>query len=223
MFVLLGAIINVAVAWGLASVVALEARPHLASDSKGRTIEDLEPINGWVIFEDSGFGMTRLIAWPTRDVIAFPEGSFPLWSNWERALDEQAERAKAAKADGRKRDAILLPMTIERCGWPMSALYWEWIGGASPWRHAIRLSSRPTIPPNALQLEAFRALPLHPIWPGFAINTIFYAALLWLPFAALGRLRRRHRIKRGLCSKCAYDLRGSASQTCPECGKAVKP
>jgi hypothetical protein len=27
-------------------------------------------------------------------------------------------------------------------------------------------------------------LPLMPLWPGFAINTIFYAAILWLPFAA---------------------------------------
>ncbi len=25
-----------------------------------------------------------------------------------------------------------------------------------------------------------RVIPLRPIWPGFAVNTIFYATLLWL-------------------------------------------
>jgi hypothetical protein len=72
------------------------------------------------------------------------------------------------------------------------------------------------------------------LWPGFAINTIFYAAILWLPFAALGRFRRRRRIKRGLCPKCAYDLRGNPHPgalpspaegqgmlRCPECGTAA--
>ena len=61
-----------------------------------------------------------------------------------------------------------------------------------------------------------RGLPYRPIWPGFAANTVFYAALFWLPFApfALRRMIRRHR---GLCLKCGYDLRGS-TEGCPECG-----
>ena len=62
-----------------------------------------------------------------------------------------------------------------------------------------------------------------PIWPGFAMNTVFDAGVLWLLVAAPFALRRRRRIKRGLCPKCAYDLRGrdSASHTCPECGAAM--
>ena len=66
-----------------------------------------------------------------------------------------------------------------------------------------------------------KLLPLRPIWPGFAINTVFYAVVLWLLFALGGTpfaLRRRRRIKRGLCPKCAYDLRGIESSACPECG-----
>ena len=64
-------------------------------------------------------------------------------------------------------------------------------------------------------------LPIRPIWPGFAINTIFYTAILWLLFAAPGFIRRRIRIKRGRCGACGYDLRGqpaSGDRTCPECG-----
>jgi hypothetical protein len=67
-----------------------------------------------------------------------------------------------------------------------------------------------------------------PIWPGFAINTVFYAAVLWGLFGAplaMGGLRKRRRIKRGWCPKCAYDLRGRApdSTVCPECGLSVEP
>ena len=59
-------------------------------------------------------------------------------------------------------------------------------------------------------------IPLRPIWPGFAINTLFYAAILWGLFAAPLALRRRRRIKRGLCPKCAYPI--GASDVCTECG-----
>jgi hypothetical protein len=50
---------------------------------------------------------------------------------------------------------------------------------------------------------------------------VFYAAILWLLFAAPFALRRRRRIKRGLCPKCAYPV--GESPVCTECGAAVKP
>ena len=66
--------------------------------------------------------------------------------------------------------------------------------------------------------RGLRSLPLQPLWPGFAVNTIFYAAILWLltlgPFTARRMIRR----KRGHCIKCGYDLRGDVSSGCPECG-----
>jgi hypothetical protein len=71
-------------------------------------------------------------------------------------------------------------------------------------------------------------LPVQAIWPGFAINTVFYAAILWLLFAAPFALRKWRRIRRGMCAKCGYDLRGSPHPSplpegegvpvCPECG-----
>ena len=62
-------------------------------------------------------------------------------------------------------------------------------------------------------------LPWHPLWPGFAVNTVFYAAMLWLLFAAPFRFRRYRRIKRGLCPACAYPI--GTSDVCTECGKPV--
>src|SRR5436190_4878533 len=65
-----------------------------------------------------------------------------------------------------------------------------------------------------------RILPLEPIWPGFAINTIFYAAILWLLVAAPFALLHRIRARRGQCPACAYPV--GTSNICTECGRPVK-
>ncbi len=62
-------------------------------------------------------------------------------------------------------------------------------------------------------------LPKAVVWPGFAVNTLFYAAILWLlipgPFALRRLVRRRH----GLCPACGYDMKHAKhDQGCPECG-----
>ena len=82
--------------------------------------------------------------------------------------------------------------------------------------------------PNALMRtnnftnDPSRAIPFEPIWPGLAINTVFYAAILWGLLATCLALRRLWRIGSGLCPKCAYDLRGSKdASACPECGSIV--
>jgi hypothetical protein len=66
-----------------------------------------------------------------------------------------------------------------------------------------------------------KVLPFIPLWPGFAINTIFYAAIVWMLFMGPGAVRRRVRRKRGQCAACGYSLRGNVSDKCPECGVMV--
>jgi hypothetical protein len=70
-----------------------------------------------------------------------------------------------------------------------------------------------------------RHLPLRPIWLGFALNTLFYAALAWGLWQVPLALRRRSRSKKGLCVRCGYDLKGlggsAAGRVCPECGTTV--
>ncbi len=54
---------------------------------------------------------------------------------------------------------------------------------------------------------------------------------LWLPtllFGTWSAIALKHHIKRryfteGICRKCGYDLRGSPSGVCPECGLASNP
>ena len=68
-----------------------------------------------------------------------------------------------------------------------------------------------------------RVVPATPIWPGFAINTVFYAAILWMLWLAPGFVRRRVRSMRGRCRVCGYSLHNRApdSTRCPECGAEI--
>ena len=49
------------------------------------------------------------------------------------------------------------------------------------------------------------------LWVGFAINSLFYAAILWLAIPGPFALRPHIRRKRGWCIKCGYELRGDFS------------
>ena len=65
-----------------------------------------------------------------------------------------------------------------------------------------------------------RRIPLHPIWLGLALNTIFYAAIAWGLWQIPLALRRRSRRRSGKCVRCAYSLSGLTSGApCPECGR----
>ena len=69
-----------------------------------------------------------------------------------------------------------------------------------------------------------RVFPVRPIWPGFAVNTVFYAVMvasLWLLIRGgyFLAFRRFIRIRRGLCPRCAYPTGDSA--VCSECGKEL--
>ena len=80
-------------------------------------------------------------------------------------------------------------------GWPTEAFGYTWTSNEFPAYSSLR-----------------------PIWLGLAINTLFYAALLWLPFAVRQWIRM-WRGKRGLCPACAYP-RGE-SEVCSECGRLL--
>lgn len=62
------------------------------------------------------------------------------------------------------------------------------------------------------------ALPLRPIWRNFAVNTLFYALILWLVVRGPFVLRRIIRQRRGRCPGCGYPVGSSA--VCTECGSA---
>lgn len=65
------------------------------------------------------------------------------------------------------------------------------------------------------------ALPYLPIWRGFIVNSLMYAFAVSLPYLTwlvVRRFKRANRIRRGRCPRCAYDLRGNFAAGCTECG-----
>lgn len=78
--------------------------------------------------------------------------------------------------------------------------------------------------PNPLAPPEEHLLPLDPVWPGLASNTLAYGGAAWALLASptivslvFGRARRRERL--GLCVACGYDRRGL--DRCPECGAGL--
>lgn len=63
-------------------------------------------------------------------------------------------------------------------------------------------------------------IPIQPAPVGFAINTVVYATPFFLCSFLLIPLRRRRRIRRGMCPRCAYDRSSiPTGLSCPECGR----
>lgn len=92
----------------------------------------------------------------------------------------------------------------EAFGWPRLT-FW----------HALTRDPQDSFFRNVLPANS---LPTTPIWSGFAINTLFYA-LLFLGLAALSdKIKAMRRGKQGCCPHCGYDLSGLTSSQCPECG-----
>ena len=69
-----------------------------------------------------------------------------------------------------------------------------------------------------MDVGTLHPLPYGPLWTGLAINTMFYGGVLWILWFGMSLLLTMIRRKRGLCIKCAYDLKGAAHEVCPECG-----
>ena len=208
-FVVLGAIINVAVAWGCATVGS-------------RSFEEFEPSAEQIAFWRAQVS-ERAPDFRGLVYVCYVERGLGVLNQTTPCLLAYGHRAKVFGARkvlmaGVPAYCVRGEVTLTDYGFQTH----EYSG--------LRFVKFVAAPPGSaleerlLWSRGFRALPTSPIWPGFAINTVFYAMILWLLFAGPFVLRRRRRIRRGLCPKCAYDLRNrpSDSSACPECGAAVR-
>ncbi len=209
-FVLLGAIVNIAVAWGCAAWVDPYLGEHYQADVNERL---------WAVEKGSGIGLLVVLSWwqgdwdtgkgkPPRVV----ENHLPTW-------------APPIPVDSTLAKTVDTSRTDIAAGWP----YLACVGEATVRLAPNSLTKTLSVQVSGIKLSTFgpgaeyRLLPLKPLWPGFWLNTILYAvvtAALWLSIAEGScRLHRILRRKRGLCIKCGYDLRGhSGGEVCPECG-----
>ncbi len=107
-------------------------------------------------------------------------------------------------------------------GWPYRSLT-GWIVSPAPGAEFFALRDMVQLPPD----YGLTFVPLRPIWRGFFLNAMIWGwPVLLIPALRLTvRLLQRlihfktsQRLRRGLCPRCAYDLRTGMLPACPECG-----
>ena len=212
LFVLIGAIVNIAVAWASSVLIGF-----VDTNSDIRAYRS-SIVGAWNVETYHRFSAFRVVwlrsrkSTPNYSVGPLPEDLVPIWIGYDPELNEN-RRVEIWDAEAR--------------GWPLLALWSK----PRSWYEALD-GTRQDIPTEGaieLPLSPFtggmgylsKVLPLRPIWPGFAMNTLFYAVIVWVLWSSPFAARRFIRRKRGRCIKCGYDLRGSSGgggEVCPECG-----
>jgi hypothetical protein len=101
-----------------------------------------------------------------------------------------------------------------RQGWPLEALSTQVLV------QAPSADSNPDVQIVHHQANIFGwRIPTGPIWSGLIVNTLFYAAIVWLMIRGPWETRRRWREWHGRCGACGYPF--GASAVCTECGRPV--
>lgn len=225
LFLLLGAMVNVAVAWGCAAIHAnqldapfrFEQFKWFETNSAGeRGHIDVISRSGFEAVRD-GYFLELIMVNEERffdDEERFPSRraqphTGPIWWDTKRATrlqDKQFATGWPALALRAQRGTV----------WDSHPPDWATLPGPQvfepQWFGAIDLS-RWTRAPAPL---ADAVLPLRVIPVGFALNTMFYGGLLLLLATAITAARSALRRRRNLCPACGYP-RGT-SPVCTECG-----
>jgi hypothetical protein len=159
--------------------------------------------------------------WPRPAPASWPRPAYHRWTIEGRLrYDEFGNHWPAGQGEyvhyrGRPHTMVGFPS-----GFPMPALS-RWLliepgakgGMQCSWAHETLTAKLPVVGTIGLGMA--------PLWPGFAVNTLFYAASAWGLWRMSFALHRRSRRRKGRCAWCGYDRAGlAAGAACPECGEA---
>ena len=201
--------------------------------------QQTEWMRGWRITRRDAFGANRVVAMARGTVPVPPKAPIailtreelvPWWSNLSQVMDEQVRAVHAQESTRRAQgDKTTVRPTVlfdDARGWPLPALRCRWDHGLVPGgpeggeilQGGIELEPANPQQMSSLSIDDQRALPYWPIWRGLAVDTSFYATILFVLLGGIDFTRRELRRVRGRCIKCGYDLRGDFSTGCSECG-----
>jgi hypothetical protein len=201
-FVVLGAIVNVAVAWGISLYgmpETLETRLVYVSRKEALVLQRYRADRWW---------------WTRERYVQREAGGI----GWMFTMANSSEQPIATPG-------LDVTVMVVRSGWPLMAFEGEC--HRKTLSYGAKTPSTKTIFHNALGSTSFvnnrwdtELVPLKLFRQGFAINTIFYAAILAVLFYGPGKVRRFVRVRRWRCPACAYLIAPGtcASGLCSECG-----
>ncbi len=121
-------------------------------------------------------------------------------------------------------DGAVDALSGRACGWPWYCL------GSTRVHRSVEAAPRVSAAFSIVSASAYTttsgsdpdrgAVPLMPIWPGFAGNVAVFS-LPWVAvFFGAPAVRHLLRRRRGACVACGYDLRATPPNSpCPECGQ----
>jgi len=237
-FLLAGAVVNVSVAWALTVCVRPGGNNTFAAQSSYESRWSSRPLPSnlhaaqythWCVRRTEGIG-TVLAA------VTAVHGPGPNDAPFEELLPPVARLANELQhfEASSPWDSLGPGFFVwQGRGWPCISMScsWPWfrvprrMGGPTPLSPrvdgGISFSPPTRTSPWPFGFHTLRAIPIRPVFPGFAVNTLFYAAVLWLLICGPFALRRFVRVRRGLCPKCAYPMGESAA--CSECGRLHQP
>ncbi len=210
-FLLLGAIVNVAVAWGCA----------LVGDYKYADGENVPTIpragaSGFTLVHER-CGSSFLVT------VRVPE------STYGSALGVQTHPKSNPSRTLLHFCNVIWDNEItyfEMTGWPLPALCWyrkhlithkAMDAGGGPRR--VGVCPTQTLAYNSVSR---RMLPLQPLWFGFLVGTTFYGTASLVVYGGVRAIslktREKWRGRRGRCASCGYDVSHATMGRCPECG-----
>jgi hypothetical protein len=228
-FLLLGVVVNVAVAWGLALPPTPRYRGPAKDDSDRCRNDDGIIISG-TVYREVGSNWIGIINFVDAKLSVQDRGdSLPAFIARQPAYARQHLTSLCSSIQPLRPQESRAVAVVAR-GWPMCSLYsTEEIDSRVTQAHSRAgvIDRGAIVIPLLTRISGFapsRAIgfPYIPLWPGFAINTIFYAAMLWLLWITPGKIRRFIRIRRHRCPACGYQIApGTAAASggpCSECG-----
>lgn len=204
----LGAVINVGVAWGCAAWSPRTVSTYTLLDQIFGVRAGPPP---WA----RGAEMVMGGDLPDRGGFGFEE-----WNSWWGARWLSSDDPKQVWPTHDYSRTASGSVRTTGVGWPMLALRSEsWSDSATSLVDVGLIRGGIPIGPVGQYAIDRRKLPIMPIWFGFLVNTLLYGALMMTPFAP-GAIMRCRRVCRGRCRGCGYDVAGLA--VCPECGSSQR-